>query len=160
MRKAVYPGTFDPITFGHLDIIKRASKLFDQIIVGVAYNYEKKPLFSPKERVLMIKQAAKGLKNVVIKDFNCLAVDFARKEGASVLIRGIRMFSDFEYEFQMALTNRKLAVDFETIFLMPCEAYSYISSNLLKEIVSLGGDISNFVPLFVKNKLIARLTSK
>lgn len=156
MRKALYPGTFDPITLGHLDIIKRALKLFDHVVIGVAHNYEKKPLFSPSERVEMLKQATKGIKNITIKDFNCLAVDFARKVNASVLIRGIRMFSDFEYEFQMALTNRKLAQDIETIFLMPSESYSYISSKLLKEISSLGGDVSCFVPPFVKNRLSTR----
>ncbi|MEW5758099.1 MAG: pantetheine-phosphate adenylyltransferase [Candidatus Omnitrophota bacterium] len=160
MRKALYPGTFDPITFGHIDIIKRAAKLFDQIVVGVAHNYDKKPFFTAQERVQMLTRAIKGLKNVTIQDFDCLAVDFARKVKAKVIIRGIRMFSDFEYEFQMALTNRKLSLETETIFLMPSESYSYISSKLLKEIFSFGGDVSGFTPHFVKEMLIHKSNNK
>lgn len=155
-KKVLYPGTFDPVTFGHIDLIKRASQLFDEVVVGVAHNVGKSPLFSSKERLEMISIAIKGLNNVEVLDFDCLAVDFARKIKAQVLVRGMRMFSDFEYEFQMALTNRKLAPDLETIFLMPHESYSYISSKLVKEIAALGKKISDFVPDFVEIRLVEK----
>ncbi len=156
-KTAIYPGTFDPVTFGHIDLIKRASKIFDRVIVAVAHNKSKGVLFSVEERVDMLKDAVKGMKNVTVDDFNGLVVEYARRSGANVMIRGLRMLSDFEYEFQMALTNRKLAGDIETIFMMPHEDYSYISSRLIKETASFGADLTNFIPkkvsVALKNKL-------
>jgi len=159
-KKALYPGTFDPVTFGHIDLIKRARRIFPEVIVAVAHNPEKKPLFSVQERVAMMRKATQGIAGVKVVDFQGLVVDFARKQKAKVLIRGLRMISDFEYEFQMALTNRKLAQDVETIFLMPHESYSYISSKLLKEAAFLGADLSSFLPPFVKKKLQQKIRSK
>lgn len=155
--KAVYPGTFDPVTYGHIDLIKRALKIFDTVIIAVAHNPEKKTLFSVEERIELLKSATKGLKGVVVEDFDGLVVDYVRKKGASVVIRGLRMLSDFEYEFQMALTNRKLAQDIETIFMMPSEQYSYLSSKLIKEAVALGANVRAFVPKFVGKALIEKL---
>jgi pantetheine-phosphate adenylyltransferase len=143
---AVYPGTFDPVTYGHIDIIKRAAKIYGKIVVAVAHNEDKNPLFSVEERVFMLKDSIKGIRNVVVDDFDGLVVDYVRRKGARVMIRGLRMISDFEYEFQMALTNRKLAEDIETIFMMPNESYSYISSKLIKEAANLGADVKNFIP--------------
>lgn len=156
-QKAIYPGTFDPVTYGHIDLIKRAQETFGEVIVAVAANPHKHPLFSVKERVAMLKSATSEFANVTVCSFDGLVVDFARRQKAHVLIRGLRMISDFEYEFQMALTNRKLAPDIETIFLMPKESYSYISSKLLKEAVSLGADISCFVPRSVVSALNKKL---
>ena len=157
---AIYPGTFDPVTYGHIDLIKRAQEIFPEVIVAVAKNPHKNPLFSVTERVRMLKNATGGLRGIEIVSFDDLVVDFAKKRKAKVIIRGLRMISDFEYEFQMALTNRKLSPDVETIFLMPQESYSYFSSKLLKEAASLGADLSSFVPDFVekalKNKLQRR----
>lgn len=159
MKKIViYPGSFDPITYGHLDIIKRALKISDKVIVAVAHNTEKKPLFSVEERVSMLKKAAKGLKGVEVEDFDGLVVEYVRKKGARVVIRGLRMISDFEYEFQMALTNRKLANDIETIFMMPSELYSYLSSKLIKEAATLGASLKGFVPRFVELAIKEKLT--
>ena len=158
--KAVYAGSFDPVTYGHIDIIKRALKIFDRVIVAVAHNTEKNPLFSLKERVSMLKSVTCDIPNVRIDDFAGLAVDYVSKSGANVLIRGLRMVSDFEYEFQMALTNRKLNEKIERIFLMPNEAYSYLSSTLIKEAAQLGADVSNFVPRFIGKQLKAKLKSK
>ncbi|MDD5156347.1 MAG: pantetheine-phosphate adenylyltransferase, partial [Candidatus Omnitrophica bacterium] len=135
------------------DLIRRAHEIFPELIVAVAHNPYKKPLFSVKERVRMLKEATKDFKGIIVDDFDGLVVDYARKNKARVLIRGLRMISDFEYEFQMALTNRKLAPDIETIFLMPHESYSYISSKLLKEAASLGADLSSFVPGYVEQAL-------
>ena len=143
---AVYPGTFDPVTYGHIDLIKRATKIFDKVIIAVAHNENKGTLFSVEERVGMLKESVKGMKNVVVDDFDGLVVDYIKRKGANVMLRGLRMLSDFEYEFQMALTNRKLAGEIETIFMMPSESYSYISSKLIKEAASLGADVTNFVP--------------
>jgi len=154
---AVYAGTFDPVTYGHIDLIKRAQEIFSELIVAVAHNPHKQPLFSVKERVAMLKEATADLKGIEVYDFDGLVVDFARKHKAKVLIRGLRMLSDFEYEFQMALTNRKLSPDIETIFLMPQESYSYLSAKLLKEAASLGADLSCFVPDFVKKALKKKL---
>jgi pantetheine-phosphate adenylyltransferase len=151
--RAIYPGTFDPITYGHVDLIKRAARIFSEVIIAVAHNPQKKPLFTVKERVEFIKKATSGISGIIIDDFQGLVIDYARKKKVSILIRGLRMISDFEYEFQMALTNRKLAPDIETIFLMPQEGYSYLSSKLLKEAVSLGADISCFMPDFVYQAL-------
>jgi pantetheine-phosphate adenylyltransferase len=154
---AIYPGTFDPITYGHIDLIKRACNIFSEVIVAVAHNPQKEPLFTVRERKDFLKKATANLSNVRIEDFDGLVVDYARKKGIKVLIRGLRMISDFEYEFQMALTNRKLAPDIETIFLMPQEGYSYLSSRLLKEAVSLGGDLSKFIPTYVQEALRKKL---
>ena len=156
-QKAIYPGSFDPVTYGHIDLIKRARDIFSEVIVAVAHNPQKKPLFSVRERVAMLKQATRGLDGVTIDDFDGLVIDYAAKHKARVLIRGLRMISDFEYEFQMALTNRKLAAEVETIFLMPQESYSYLSSKLLKEAASLGADLSSFVPDFVEKALKKKL---
>jgi pantetheine-phosphate adenylyltransferase len=150
---AVYPGTFDPVTYGHIDLIKRATKIFDRVIVAVADNPSKGTLFSVEERVSMLKDAVKGMKSVIVDDFDGLVVDYVKRSGANVMIRGLRMLSDFEYEFQMALTNRKLNGEIETIFMMPSESYSYVSSKLIKEAVSLGADVSNFVPAKVQKRL-------
>jgi len=143
---AVYPGTFDPVTYGHIDIITRASKIFDKVIVAVAHNKAKGTFFTVEERVEMLKDAIKDIKNVTVDDFNDLVVDYVKRTGSNVMIRGLRMISDFEYEFQMALTNRKLANDIETIFMMPHEDYSYVSSKLIKEAASLGADMASFIP--------------
>ena len=143
---AIYPGTFDPVTYGHIDLIKRASKIFDKVIVAVAHNKSKGVLFSVEERAAMLRDAVKGISNVVIDDFDGLVVNYVRRRGSRVMIRGLRMISDFEYEFQMALTNRKLAGDIETIFMMPHEDYSYVSSKLIKEAAAFGADVSKFIP--------------
>ncbi len=156
-KRAIYPGTFDPVTYGHIDLIKRAREIFPDITVAVAHNRYKNPLFSAEERVQMLKKATKGIKGIEVVEFDGLVVDYARRKGSIVLIRGLRMISDFEYEFQMALTNRKLSSDVETIFLMPHESYSYLSSKLLKEAASLGASLSNFVPSFVEKALKEKL---
>jgi pantetheine-phosphate adenylyltransferase len=154
---AIYPGTFDPVTYGHIDIIKRSQEIFSEVIVAVAGNSHKNPLFSLKERAAMLKKAVGGLNGVVVDEFEGLVVDYARKHKAKILIRGLRMISDFEYEFQMALTNRKFAPDIETIFLMTQESYCYLSAKLLKEAASLGADLSCFVPSFVEKALKEKL---
>ncbi|MFA5143896.1 MAG: pantetheine-phosphate adenylyltransferase [Candidatus Omnitrophota bacterium] len=143
---AIYPGTFDPVTYGHIDLIERASNIFDKVIVSVAHNKPKGVLFSVAERVSMLEDAVAGMKNVEVDSFSGLVVDYVRDKGSRVMIRGLRMLSDFEYEFQMALTNRKLSSDIETIFMMPHEDYSYVSSKLIKEAAALGADVSNFIP--------------
>jgi len=154
---AVYPGSFDPVTYGHLDIIKRAVKIFDKVIVAVAHNSEKSPLFDVSERVELLKKATRGIKGVEIDDFQGLVVDYVKSKGSKVVIRGLRMISDFEYEFQMALTNRKLSKDVETIFMMPSESYSYLSSKLIKEAAALGADLKGFVPAFIEKAIKAKL---
>jgi pantetheine-phosphate adenylyltransferase len=154
---AIYPGSFDPVTYGHVDLIRRAQEIFQEVIVAVAHNPHKKPLFSIKERVSMLKEVTKDIEGVIIDDFDGLVVNYARKKKAKVLIRGLRMLSDFEYEFQMALTNRKLATDIETIFLMPQESYSYLSSKLLKEAAALGANLSCFIPDFIERALKDKL---
>ncbi|HAZ09827.1 MAG: pantetheine-phosphate adenylyltransferase [Omnitrophica bacterium GWA2_41_15] len=154
---AIYPGSFDPITYGHLDIIKRAIKIFDKVIVAVAHNSEKDPLFSVSERVELLKKATRDIKGVEIDDFHGLVVDYVKTKKSKVVIRGLRMISDFEFEFQMALTNRKLSKDVETIFMMPSEAYSYLSSKLIKEAASLGANLKGFVPAFVEKAIKAKL---
>jgi len=145
-QKAIYPGTFDPVTNGHIDVVKRALKTFGEVTVAVAHNPQKAPLFSVEERVRLLQEALKGLEGVSVKSFDGLAVDLALREKAQVVIRGLRMLSDFEYEFQMALTNRKLEESVETVFLMPSASYSYVSSKLLKEAAALGADVSYFLP--------------
>ena len=150
---ALYPGTFDPITNGHLDIIERASSLFDRVIVLLALNSNKTTLFSKKERREMIMTSTKGYQNVEIDSFNGLLADYAQKKKASVIIRGLRAVSDFEYEFQMTLTNRKLAPEVTTIFMMPNEKYTYLNSSLIRELSRLKGDVKSFVPECVNKKL-------
>jgi pantetheine-phosphate adenylyltransferase len=146
MRRAIYPGSFDPITNGHLDVIERASKLFDEVVVAVAHNVEKEPLFTLEERLELLRNTIGGKGAVRLGQFDGLLVDFAVAEKATAVIRGLRAVSDFEFEFQMALMNRKLQGTVETIFLMPKEDYTYLSSRLVKEIARLGGDVSKFVP--------------
>ena len=153
---AVYPGSFDPITNGHLDVIERAAHMFDRVIVAVAHNPEKSPMFSPEERVELARAAARKLKNVDVEEFEGLLVKYARERGATVLVRGLRAVADFEFEFQMALMNRKLDGTVETIFLMPKDEYTFISSRLVKEIAGLGGDVSAFVPADVQRALAKR----
>ena len=150
---AVYPGTFDPVTYGHIDIIKRASKIFQKVIVAVAHNTANGTLFSVTERTAMLRDAIAEMWNVTVDDFDGLIVDYVKRQGSSVMVRGLRMISDFEYEFQMALTNRKLTGEIETIFMMPHEDYSYISSKLIKEAAGLGADVSMFVPAKVAKAL-------
>jgi len=144
--KVLYPGTFDPITYGHIDLVARASKVYDQVTVGVVKDSSKNTLFSFQERVDLAQKSLKNFKNVKVQTFEGLTVDFARRIKAKVILRGVRMLSDFEYEFQMALTNRKIAEDIETVFMMPHPDFSYISSKLIKEAFFLGADISSFVP--------------
>ena len=156
---AVYPGTFDPITNGHLDIIGRGVRLFDQVIVALLKNADKEPLFSLSERLEIVGNAVKRFPNVRVESFDGLLVDYARKRGARAIVRGLRALSDFEYEFQMALMNRRLGPDIETVFMMPSEAYSYVSSRLVKQVVGLGGDASGLVPQEVVDRLKARYAS-
>jgi pantetheine-phosphate adenylyltransferase len=154
MKKlAVYPGTFDPITFGHLDVIQRASELFDVVIVAVLENASKKPLFTKEERVEMIKESTQGLKNVEVDVFDGLLVEYAKQKGAIAIIRGLRAVSDFEYEFQMALMNRKISNGITTVFLMPHEKYTYLNSSIVRELARLHANVSDFVPPFVAQKL-------
>jgi len=157
LKTAIYPGSFDPITNGHIDLIERATQIFDRVIVAVANNPQKKALFTIQERMDMIKQVTANIKGIKVESFDGLVIEFARKKKVNVLIRGLRMLSDFEYEFQMALTNRRLAGDIETIFLMPSEQYAFTSSTLLKEAAALGADLSSFIPAFVEKRLKVRL---
>jgi len=149
MKVAIYPGTFDPLTHGHLDLIERASKLFSKLIVVVGENTAKKPLFDVKERVYMIEQSIKHLKNVSVDSNSELTVEYAKKHNVNILVRGVRAFADFEYEMQMALMNRKLDENIETVFLMPKNEYSYLNSSLIKGIADFDADIKNFVPPIV-----------
>jgi pantetheine-phosphate adenylyltransferase len=153
MRKVLYPGTFDPITYGHIDIIKRARDLFDSIIVTIAVNPSKDPLFSLEERLYLIKESISEFDNITVDSFDGLLVDYAKKAGAIGIIRGLRAVSDFEYEFQMALMNRKLAEKISTIFLMPHEKYTYLNSSIIRNLASLGSDVSEFVPKVVQDAL-------
>jgi pantetheine-phosphate adenylyltransferase len=157
IRRAIYPGSFDPVTNGHLDVIDRARKLFDEVIVAVAHNDQKHPLFSLEERLALLKGALGNLNNVEIAPLDGLLVNFAIAREATAVIRGLRAISDFEFEFQMALMNRKLESTVETIFLMPKEEYTYLSSRIVKEIARLGGDVTGFVPTQVAKALAARL---
>ena len=154
MKTAIYPGSYDPITNGHLDIIERSSKLFDKIIVAVARNAEKGlALFSESERIAMINQSIIHLKNVEVDSFNGLLVNYAEDKNANAIIRGLRALSDFEFEFKMALMNRSLNEEISTVFMMPHEKYTHISSSLVKEVASLGGDVSAYVPQHVDRAL-------
>ena len=163
---AVYPGSFDPVTNGHLDIIKRAASLFDSLTIAVIRNPSKKPFFTAAERTGFVKRAIAGEgiekinPNVKVSSFGGLLVDYMRKTGAAVVIRGLRAVSDFEYEFQMALMNRKLLKQVDTVFMMPDERYSYLSSKLVREVASFGGDVSAFVPGFVVQRLKAKCGGK
>jgi pantetheine-phosphate adenylyltransferase len=159
MRIAIYPGTFDPITYGHLDVIARAAELFDRVIVAVAENTAKRPLFSDEERVAMIRSAVAKHKNVSVESFEGLLVTYAKRRKASAIVRGLRAVSDFEYEFQMALTNRKLASGISTVFLMPHEKYTYLNSSIVREIALFGGDVRTFVPPQVRRLLLRKIAS-
>lgn len=151
---AIYPGTFDPITFGHSDIIKRASRLFDRVIVAIAANPGKAPAFSQQERIELAKRALSAHDRVEVHGFNSLLVDYARQCKAGIIIRGLRAVSDFEYEFQLSRMNRKLAAEIETLYLTPAEQYEFISSSLVREVAALGGDISDFVHSDVQQALL------
>lgn len=150
---AIYPGTFDPVTNGHIDIIERASAFFDKVIITIALNSTKTPLFSKEERKKMLIEITKKYRNTEVDDFDGLLVDYAKKKNANVIIRGLRAISDFEYEFQMSLTNRKLAPEVSTIFMMPNEKYTYLNSSLVRELSRLNADIKDFVPPLVRKML-------
>ena len=157
MLVAIYPGTFDPITYGHIDIAVRASKIFEKVVAVVAMNQGKNPLFTVEERLEMARESLKGVPNVEVISHSGLIVNCVREYNASAIIRGLRALSDFEYEFQMAFTNRKMMATAETVFLMPSAKFTYLNSTLVKQIARLGGDISGFVPEFVKEYLIKKL---
>ncbi|MDO8346348.1 MAG: pantetheine-phosphate adenylyltransferase [Rugosibacter sp.] len=154
---AVYPGTFDPLTRGHEDLVRRASSLFERVIIGVAESRTKKPLFSLAERVEIAREVLTGYPNVEINGFDCLLMDFMRQHGASVIMRGLRAASDFEYEFQMAGMNRNLYPDVETVFLTPSDQYMFVSATIVREIALLGGDVSKFVPPQVQKRLAEKI---
>ncbi|HOK03903.1 MAG TPA: pantetheine-phosphate adenylyltransferase [Victivallales bacterium] len=153
MKTAFFPGSFDPVTFGHLDVIQRAANLFDKLIVAVALNTSKEPMFSVEKRVKILKASCSSIKNIEIISFEGLLVNAINKYNVSAVIRGLRAISDFEYEFQMAMMNREINSKFETIFLMPSPQYSFVSSRMIKEIINLGGDVSAFVPKAVIEEL-------
>lgn len=155
-KLAIYPGTFDPITNGHLDIIQRSVSLFDNVIVAVTTNTSKTPLFSVDERIEMISESTADLKEVSVEKFDGLLMDYADKKNASVVVRGLRAITDFEYEFQMALVNRKLADEIVTVFLMPNEKYTYLNSTIVKEVARFNGDVTSFVPKHVGRRLKAK----
>ena len=156
-RIAIYPGTFDPITNGHIDVVIRAAQLFSRVIILVAKNSSKRPLFSREERVAMIREVFKKNRRVEVDGFDGLLVTYARRRKATVILRGLRAMSDFEYEFQMALTNRKLAHTVDTVFLVPDEKYTYLNSTIVREVAQLGGDVSDFVPPAVRKRLFAKM---
>ena len=158
--RAVYPGSFDPLTNGHLDLIERSLRIFDELIVAVVPNPAKTALFSDAERVEMIREATRHLRRIEVQVFEGLLVDFVARAGAGAIVRGLRAISDFEYEFQMALMNRKLQERVETVFLMPHEAYSYISSRLIKEVAAYGGTVTGLVPPSVEKRLVEKLARK
>lgn len=157
MVKAVYAGSFDPVTFGHLDIIERSSRVVDELVVGVLYNQSKSPLFSVEERVKMLEEVTSKFTNVTIRSFSGLQVEFAKECGAHILVRGLRAISDFDYELQMAQTNRIISPDLDTMFLTTSLEYAYLSSTTVKEVASFGGDISAFVPPCVGEKIRDRM---
>ena len=160
MKLAVYPGSFDPLTNGHVDIIERGTHLFDKIIVAILVNVEKSPLFTMEERVEIVREVFKGRPNVEVDTFDGLLVDYVAKRKADVIVRGLRALSDFETEFQMALMNRRLSPDIETVFMMPAEQYTYISSRLIKEVFSLGGQVRGLVPEIVESRLSEKQRGK
>ena len=153
MRRAIYPGSFDPITAGHLDVIHRAARLFDELLVAVAFNDQKQSMFTAEERMALIRENTASVGNIRVASFDTLLVEFARRENAAAVVRGLRAVSDFEFEFQMALMNRKLEPAIETIFLTPREEYTYLSSRIVKEIARLGGNVESFVPPSVARAL-------
>ena len=155
--KVICPGSFDPVTLGHIDIITRASKMFDRVVVGVLNNLAKTPLFSTEERIDLLRQATENLDNVEIVGFDGLLADYAREQGITAIVKGLRAVSDFEYEFQQALTNKKLNPELETVFLTSNSDFMYLSSSMVKQVASLGGDISSFVPECVHDEIIKRL---
>jgi len=157
MVSALYPGSFDPVTLGHLDLISRALPLFDRLTVAVATNSSKQPTFSVEERVEMLREVLPDDERLSLTRFHGLVVDFCRAEGIGAILRGVRTVSDFEFEYQMALTNRHLAADIETVFVMPSAQYSFVSSSLIRQIVSNGGDVSGFLPPSVEQRLRERL---
>jgi len=157
MRMAIYPGSFDPLTNGHLDVIERAVKLFDRVVVAVAKNESKLPLFSLEERVALVREAVKHIPTAEVDSFDRLLVDYVNQRKAQAIVRGLRAVSDFEFEFQLALMNRKLNEKIETIFMMPKDTYTFLSSRIVKEIGSLGGDITAFVPAHVRTALIEKM---
>jgi pantetheine-phosphate adenylyltransferase len=157
--KALYPGTFDPPTNGHVDLIQRGAKIFDQLTVAILVNPVKNPLFTVEERVEMLCEVTGTIGNVTVATFNGMMVDFARKQGATAVLRGIRAISDYEYEFQMALMNRRLAPEIETVFLQPAGRYSFVSSRMVKEVFSFGGDVTGLVPPNVLKRLRARINN-
>lgn len=156
MKRGIYPGTFDPITFGHLDLIKRSIRIFDEVIIAVAPNPRKQPLFDLEERIVLIRESVKDLQHVTVEPFEGLLVDYARQRGGVALIRGLRAVSDYEYELQMTLMNRRLDRDIETVFMMPSEEYSFISSTIVKEVASFGGSIKSLVPAAVVSAIKAK----
>ena len=158
-RVAIYPGTFDPITYGHIDVVERATHLFPHVIVLVARNTSKAPMFTDDERVSMIRNVFRKNGRVVVDGLDGLLVDYARQVGASVIVRGLRAVSDFEIEFQMALTNRKLSPNIDTVFLVPDERYTYLNSSIVREVARLGGDVSDFVPPSVRRQLEKKVSS-
>ena len=160
MNKAIYPGSFDPVTLGHLDIIERTSKMFDRVIIGVLNNKSKSPLFSVEERVYMLKEVTSSLPNVEVQSFEGLLIDFVRKNDARVIVRGLRAITDFEYELQMAQTNRVIAPEVDTIFLTTNLRYSYLSSSIVKEIAEFDGEISAFLHPAVAEKVREKLTAR
>ncbi len=160
MLRAIYPGSFDPVTFGHLDMITRSAKMVDELIVGVLYNNAKSPLFSLEERVRILEETVKNIPNVRVIPFEGLLVDFAKKMEAKMIIRGLRAITDFEYELQMAQTNRKLKGSLETVFLTTSLQYSYLSSSIVKEVAAFGGDISQFVPDIVIEEIEKKMDKK
>jgi pantetheine-phosphate adenylyltransferase len=156
MRIGVYPGTFDPVTFGHLDLVERGRKHVDRLILAILRNEDKQPLFSVEDRITLLRDAVSAWDDVVVDTFDGLLVDYAKKTGASLILRGLRAVSDFEYELQMAMMNRRLAPELETAFLMPNEAFSYVSSRLVREVARLGGDVGGLVPPSVARALEAK----
>ena len=160
MKIAVYPGSFDPATYGHLDVIQRACQSFDKVIVGVLHNSSKSPLFSVEERVRILETATKDLPNVEVKAFEGLSVNFARENHAQVIVRGLRAVTDFEYELQMAQTNRVLAPDVDTVFLTTSLEYAYLSSTIMKEVARFGGDLSKFAPKEIRTAVMEKLHSQ
>ena len=164
MRRAIFPGSFDPLTMGHLDIIERSVDLFDEIIIAVLNNPEKNPMFSPEERCRMIEEILPGVKSsdccLRVASFSGLTADYAREKNATAIVRGIRAISDYEYELRMALMNRRLEPEIETVFLMAAEEYSYVSSNLIKQVFTLGGRVEGLVPALVEAKMREKLSTK
>lgn len=159
MKVAVYPGSFDPITYGHLDLIQRAARLFDRVVVAVAPNESKQPLFTLEERKRLVEESTAAIPNVEVDAFTCLLIDYVRRRGAQVILRGLRAVSDFEFEFQLALTNRRIHDEVETMFMMPRDTYTFLSSRIVKEISRLGGDVSPFVPAPVRDALSAKVAA-